>query len=326
MAESGAKMKGWLLAALGSGKKKKLKKVKQKKRQTDFGPLPGEPVKSECLSPVHSVSLISETPSDCLEYSRIPSYLPLDDPSTISVLCISDTHSLESRIPNQQLPKADILIHAGDFSNVGEEKEVENFVQWISDHMERGDFKHAIIIAGNHETTFEPEYFHSDGGGNRFFSEPKEQDCEKIRSFLTKSSLSNLHYLEDDALELFGIRFYGSPWQPYFHNWAFNLSRGNEIQKKWDSIPKDTDVLITHGPPAFHGDSNESGSHTGCLNLLRTVETLAVQYHVFGHIHEAYGVTMQDNLETKFINASICTLNYRPTQLPIMFHIKGKRT
>ncbi len=46
-----------------------------------------------------------------------------------------------------------------------------------------------------------------------------------------------------------GLKFYGSPWQPTFHNWAFNLDRGEEIKKVWDKIPNDTDVLITHGPP-----------------------------------------------------------------------------
>ena len=37
--------------------------------------------------------------------------------------------------------------------------------------------------------------------------------------------------------------------QPVFGNWGFNIERGDPIQKKWDMIPDDTDILITHGPP-----------------------------------------------------------------------------
>jgi len=37
--------------------------------------------------------------------------------------------------------------------------------------------------------------------------------------------------------------------QPVFCDWAFNLERGEPLQKKWDLIPEDTDILITHGPP-----------------------------------------------------------------------------
>jgi hypothetical protein len=48
-----------------------------------------------------------------------------------------------------------------------------------------------------------------------------------------------------------GVKIYGSPWLPSYHDWAFNLERGGEVLKqKWEQIPNGTDVLITHGPPA----------------------------------------------------------------------------
>lgn len=317
------KMKGGLLAALGGAKKKKLKKTKKVKRKVDYGPLPGEPTEEDCLSAVQSVHFTLEECSDTLDYHLIPSDLNPSDPDVVSILCISDTHGLEKELENQRLPKADILIHGGDFTNVGQEIEVKNFVKWFQEHLERGDFQHAIVIAGNHECTFEPEYFRQPDGGIRFF-QGEDQDCEKIRGHLTNSGIENLHYLEDEALHLLGLNFYGSPWQPYFHNWAFNLPRGAELQAKWDQIPEQTDILITHGPPAFHGDMNDQGGHTGSLTLLRTIEKLQPQFHIFGHIHEAYGATVQENLDTVFINASTCTLRYRPLQLPIMFHVQSQ--
>jgi hypothetical protein len=55
---------------------------------------------------------------------------------------------------------------------------------------------------------------------------------------------------QDSKINIEGIRIWGSPWQPNYHEWAFMLERGEVIKKKWDLIPEGTDVLITHGPPA----------------------------------------------------------------------------
>jgi hypothetical protein len=54
-------------------------------------------------------------------------------------------------------------------------------------------------------------------------------------------------YLNDSGVEIDGLKFWGSPVQPYFHNWAFNRI-GDDICKHWELIPLDTDILITHGP------------------------------------------------------------------------------
>lgn len=281
-------------------------------------------INKDMKNSVTSVDLKSCESEQACSYSLISSQLDFDDPNTISVLCVSDTHSCERKMANARLPPADILVHAGDFSNVGKKKEVRAFVKWLETHLDRGDFKHIVIIAGNHDTTFHPEFFRAPGGGNRFFHNNAGIDCEEIRNIVLQSKLI---YLEDESAQLFGVNFFGSPWQPYFCNWAFNLQRGKEIQEKWDQIPADTDILITHGPPAFHGDAVRSSKreNVGCLDLLRRIEDIEPQFHVFGHIHEGYGVTQQAKLKTTFINASTCTLTYRPDQAPIMFHIAGDR-
>lgn len=75
--------------------------------------------------------------------------------------------------------------------------------------------------------------------------------------------------------------------QPEFGNWAFNLPRGEECLSKWDLIPDDTDILITHTPPLGHGDLVCSGVRAGCVELLSTVQNrVKPKYHLFGHIHE----------------------------------------
>jgi Icc-related predicted phosphoesterase len=103
----------------------------------------------------------------------------------------------------------------------GEKDCIKDFDDWLGTL----PHKHKIVICGNHDLCFEDN--------------PKE----------ARKLMKNAHYLEDETIEIEGLKFYGSPWQPEFHNWAFNLNRGEEIKKKWDLIPNDTDVLITHGPP-----------------------------------------------------------------------------
>lgn len=66
---------------------------------------------------------------------------------------------------------------------------------------------------------------------------------------LKESICSKLIYLEDQSVEINGVKIYGSPWQPLYHDWAFQLEKGEQIKRMWDLIPPDVDVLLTHGPP-----------------------------------------------------------------------------
>lgn len=152
-----------------------------------------------------------------------------------------------------------------------------------------------IVIAGNHDFCF-------------------ERDRE-----ISASILANCIYLQDEAITVEGIRFYGSPWQPWFYDWAFNLQRGAEIRAKWDLIPADTDVLITHGPAFGIGDRTAGGEHVGCRDLLDRVNRLHPRVHIFGHIHEGYGLS--STTHTTSINASICNEHYVVANEPIVFEI-----
>ena len=100
----------------------------------------------------------------------------------------------------------------------------------------------------------------------------------------------NRYYLEDQSLEIEGLNFYGSPWQPDFCNWAFNLPRGQPLADKWAMIPDNTDVLITHGPPHMILDQLENGERVGDEDLQQEVtRRVKPGLHVFGHIHSGYG-------------------------------------
>jgi hypothetical protein len=123
-------------------------------------------------------------------------------------------------------------------------------------------------------------------------------------------------YLQDEAVEIEGLRIWGSPWQPEFLDWAFNLPRGAALREKWDRIPSGTDVLITHGPPQGVLDRVDEGRREGCADLLNAVARVRPRLHLFGHIHEGYGCLERDG--TTFVNASICDRAYRPVNPPVV--------
>jgi len=114
---------------------------------------------------------------------------------------------------------------------------------------------------------------------------------------------------------------YGSPWQPEFCDWAFNLERGPDSARVWAKIPANTDVLITHGPPQGYGDFTSSGFACGCEDMLAVLKDMQTppRVHIFGHIHEAYGHWTDG--KTLFINASTCTFLHKPLNKPLLFHL-----
>ncbi|XP_033223132.1 UPF0046 protein T07D4.2 isoform X2 [Belonocnema kinseyi] len=219
----------------------------------------------------------------------------------LRVVCMSDTHSLTPFI-KFDIPMGDIFIHAGDFTKCGSLHEVIEFNSWIAS----GDrHKHTgTSILDNIPT----------------LGISKDVLAEAIQTHNVKDYLTNCVYLEDAEVVLHGIKIYGTPWQPEFCKWAFNVPRGIQCLSKWERIPSDTDILVTHTPPVGHGDLCCSGVRAGCVELLTTVQNrVKPKYHVFGHIHEGYGISTDGKII--FINASTCDLNYLPSNPPIVFDI-----
>ena len=66
----------------------------------------------------------------------------------LTIVCISDTHTNHHKM---LIPNGDIQLHAGDFTLRGFPDEVENFNNWLKTL----PHKHKIVIAGNHELTFD---------------------------------------------------------------------------------------------------------------------------------------------------------------------------
>lgn len=221
-------------------------------------------------------------------------------PPCTRIVCISDTHGYHRSIP---VPTCDILIHGGDFSNYGEPDMIADVSRYFSELRRNGTVRESIIcIAGNHELTFQPEHY--DKVWKRF-RRPKQK--EKYDAAAAREALANCTYLEDESVAVRGIPFYGSPWQPEYYDWAYNAPRA-DILTKWEQIPSDTDVLVTHGPPLGRGDVTK-GNRVGCVSLMKEVQSrVRPRLHVFGHIHEGRGVTHDGT--TMYVNASSVTHNY----------------
>lgn len=220
----------------------------------------------------------------------------------MKITFISDTHNkhryLTSKGMGNILGSGDVLVHAGDCTSMGKSHEIKEFLDWFSNT----DFKHKIFIAGNHDFGFElnhdiaPEY--------------KEK---------------GVHYLFDSSIEIDGVKFYGSPWQPEFYNWAFNLPRGEKLAEKWAMIPGNTDILITHGPAYGMLDHTITGQQVGCVDLFHRIMEVKPKIHVCGHIHWAYG--QKSFNEVEFLNASVLNERYEHENKPIVldFDVETKQ-
>lgn len=234
-------------------------------------------------------------------------------------IAISDTHMAQP-----ELPDGDVLIHAGDLTFNGSLIEISEAAFWLQEQKRKKNYKHVIVIAGNHDRLFQKE-------------------SPLARQIMTDRELI---YLEDSGLTLAGseallgeispgpgrITVYGAPWQPEFMNWAFNLPRGEALKAKWDMIPARIDLLVTHGPPygirdgvptfdedAYPSDDSITVRHVGCEELLKAIERIKPKIHVFGHVHAGHGRIKRDG--TTFINASVMNESYDPEWKPYVFDL-----
>lgn len=109
-------------------------------------------------------------------------------------------------------------------------------------------------------------------------------------------------YLQDSGVAFGGLRFWGSPWQPAYHDWAFNLPRGEALAARWRMFPPHIDVLITHGPPRGFGDRSPIAGRHGCEDLREAVLRTRPRLHLFGHIHQDGGCWLEG--ETTLANVT----------------------
>ena len=206
----------------------------------------------------------------------------------MKIICISDTHNQHHEI---NVPQGDVIIHAGDFTDAGSKKETMDFLKWFSNL----DHTYKILVAGNHD----------------FYIEKHLDSIEDIIP-------ENITYLHDSGITIENVNFWGSPYTPGGGNWAFNRNRGSEILKHWNKIPGNTDFLITHSPPYTVLDELDNKRHIGCERLYKRINELKIPHHIFGHVHDDYGIVKTKH--SVFINASSLDSKYRHINAPLVVH------
>ena len=201
-----------------------------------------------------------------------------------TIVCTADLH--EHLV---DIPPCDLLLIAGDVSYGFNEDLAamhafveRDFKRWL----ETVPAKEIVLVAGNHDKSIEA------------WGMPDGLRC---------------HYLQDAGIELFGLSIWGTPWQPWFGDWAFNAPREDGeafLASKFDAIPEGTDVVVAHGPPLGCGDLTNRGRRVGSSALTAALERVKPRLTVCGHIHEGYGRYRLG--ETDVINASLVDPDYRP--------------
>jgi Icc-related predicted phosphoesterase len=209
----------------------------------------------------------------------------------MKIVALSDLHG---HLP-AALSACDLLLLAGDLTPV---EDHDPFFQalWLNDvfrsWLSRQPARKIVGIAGNHDFVF-------------------EQAPELVARDLPWT------YLQDAGIEWEGLKIWGTPWQPWFFDWAFN-GTPEQLVRKWALIPDDTDILVVHGPPYGYGDGVPEGDGSvrrcGCPHLLERIEAVRPRLVIFGHIHEGRGEWQLG--PTRMANVTLVDGAYRPVHEP----------
>eukprot|EP01121_Diplochlamys_sp_Union-15-3_P020065 TRINITY_DN7705_c0_g1_i1.p1 TRINITY_DN7705_c0_g1~~TRINITY_DN7705_c0_g1_i1.p1 ORF type:complete len:241 (+),score=31.64 TRINITY_DN7705_c0_g1_i1:31-753(+) len=207
-------------------------------------------------------------------------------PNALRFVCMSDTHNYHKLY---KVPLGDVIICAGDFTTRGTKEEVSSFAEFLKTL----PHQNKIVIAGNHDYSLDHNHYL-----NRFKEDPTP---------INEPLLKNCTYLQDSSVNIQGIHIYGSPWTPAgVFGWAFGCPEKN-LKEHFDKIPENVDILVTHCPPYGYGSKMRNGNDLGSIDLLKRVEQVKPKIHVYGHIHEGYGI--YHNKDTTFVNAATYKLN-----------------
>lgn len=270
--------------------------------------LPGRPA---CLHVQLSAS------SDCAPVAELSRELPArPGAGTVRLCVISDTHGQHALLTSK-IPRCDILFHCGDIMTEdrgckgadggrGAVARLEDVGRWLASL----PCAVAVLIGGNHDSICQ------DIGAERV-REALRRGAERA-----EQPRADVQYLSNDAVELQGLRIFGTPLNAA--NTAASLNRAFQppfgagaddprLREAANLPPGRLDVLLTHGPPAGALDAG-----LGVPLFREIVRRERPALHLFGHQHLAYGVAYDPNVGTLFVNASCCDGLFAPLHPPIV--------
>jgi len=209
----------------------------------------------------------------------------------IKVCVVGDTHRQHWSI---KVPKCDIFIFVGD-AEIDSLLALHDFNDWL------GNIKvkyGRIVICGNHDI-----------------------ECERIGKAWCKQLFTNAIYLENEGIEIAGLKIWGNPYTPEFMSWAYMKPRGSrDLKDIWEQVPENLDILIGHGMPYQILDwSNYEKKNVGCEVLQRVVFKKKPRYYLGGHLHEAHGKLEKEGIQ--FYNVSVLDGEYNLVHEPTIIEI-----
>jgi Icc-related predicted phosphoesterase len=237
--------------------------------------------------------------------------------------CIADLHGHYPKLEG-----GDLLIVAGDLTATDNNNEWIECDDWL--RSQKYKYIKVVVIAGNHDG-----YLY-DGYDNPFHLPFSDYEAD------SRDKIPFVDYLCDSGTEFEGLKIWGSPWTVRFegmnpHCMAFTVDTEEELTEKWAKIPDDVDILITHSPPKYGLDKTIDNDHVGSKSLKDWVLTHQPRLHVFGHIHESYGLISYEDIQklniqlfgnldnrlshTTIINASHVNEHYEPVNKPIRIEL-----
>ena len=205
---------------------------------------------------------------------------------------LSDTHGKHHSVV---VPEGDVIIHCGDITQKSNLSEVTDFIKWFSGL----HFQYKILVAGNHD---------------RFIGKRKPEFYKLIND-------NKIEYLENSLVRINGFSVWGSPFTlNHAGIGAFTYNGHSEAELIWSNIPDKIDILVTHAPPrGFKDFSRAENGNAGCLALREKVLSVRPRFHIFGHIHESYGIEQYGG--SVFINASLTNCSEEIVNDPVVFEI-----
>ena len=258
----------------------------------------------------------------------------------MKIVAVADTHGSDFV---DKIPECDLLLIAGDISPMHLVHDFYHQRAWFqSDFISqliklKDKVGNIVFIGGNHDTYL------------------SECNISGNNDSIKKILPDNVHYLCDELINIKGISIYGSPWcnLPFWGAkgppvWNFALSDA-ELAEKYSKIPKDIDILLTHGPSFGFCDViledavndlnmkkwNAPPDHLGSKSLYEAIKLnkIAPKYVISGHIHSAaydrdfaaYKPSLDDP-SVKFACASILNEDYKFSDLqpPLIIIIKDE--
>ena len=207
---------------------------------------------------------------------------------------ISDTHGEHEKLG---VMSGEVLIHCGDMFNMfgGNEDDFERIDDWFR----RQNFDLILCVGGNHDFELQK------------------------RSNYVSNPFKNAVFLGGASYEYEGVKFFGAPWVPDLYGQAFFIEN-SDLEDKWSEIPDNTDILITHTPPAGALDKSSTGLKLGCPYLAASIDIVAPRLHCFGHVHASSGILSKES--TTYINASMVNHQYILIREPYEFQYTPTKT